>query len=486
MGFLRGGPSISMAEPQSSVHVAPPAPPVTQSAWSPLREPLFRTLWAASVVSYIGTWMQNMGTGWLMASLTASPMMVGLVQAATTLPVFLVILPAGALADMVDRRRFLLWSQAWMVVAAAALGILTVFGMVSPWSLVLLTFALGFGAVMNDPAWQAITPETVSGQRLASAVALNSAGYNAARAVGPALGGLVIAAAGSGFAFLLNAASFFGVIIFLYRWKRVPHHVPEPATRLRHALAAGFRYARGAPTVRAVLVRTGVFSLFASVIWALLPLVARPHGPVGYGLLLGFFGLGALAGAVLLPGTAACIFLRHAGGDGHGAVRRRDLRGGAARGLWLAVRRAVSGRHVLDRHHRDVERHRAGHVPGVDPRADALHVPAGAAGRHGCRQRAVGRGRVTPGPASGIPAGGSGDGAGTGGGAALSPAGAREGDGIDSRLGRARLQPCRMQSKTDAALAAAVRDEFPSAAKAVVQLRRLLARLKACPSQECP
>jgi predicted MFS family arabinose efflux permease len=131
---------------------------------------------------------------------------------------------------------------------------------------------------------------------------LNSAGFNAARAVGPALGGLVIAAAGSGFAFLLNAASFFGVIVFLYRWKRVPHHMPEPASRLHEALRAGFRYARGTPTVRAVLVRTGVFSIFASVIWALLPLVGRPHGPVGYGLLLGFFGLGALAGAVLLPG----------------------------------------------------------------------------------------------------------------------------------------------------------------------------------------
>jgi len=302
MGFLSEGPSINMADPQPSLNVSATAPPLAESAWSPLREPLFRALWIASVTSYVGTWMQNMGTGWLMASLTASPMMVGLVQAATTLPVFLVILPAGALADMVDRRRFLLLSQAWMVVAAAALGILTIFGMVSPWSLVLLTFALGFGAVMNDPAWQAITPETVSSNRLAAAVALNSAGYNAARAVGPALGGLVIALAGSGFAFLLNAASFFGVIVFLYRWKRVPHEVPEPAKRLRQALAVGFRYARGAPTVRAVLVRTGVFSLFASVIWALLPLVARPHGPVGYGLLLGFFGLGALAGAVLLPG----------------------------------------------------------------------------------------------------------------------------------------------------------------------------------------
>ena len=304
---LRGGSSISMAEPQPSLQVATEARPATGSAWSPLHEPLFRTLWTASVISYIGTWMQNMGTGWLMASLTASPLMVGLVQAATTLPVFLVILPAGALADMVDRRRFLLLSQAWMVVAAAALGILTIFGIVSPWSLVLLTFALGFGAVMNDPAWQAITPETVSSQRLASAVALNSAGYNAARAVGPALGGLVIALAGSGVAFLLNALSFFGVIIFLYRWKRVPHAVPEPAKRLREALAAGFRHARGTPTVRAVLVRTGVFSLFASVIWALLPLVARPHGPVGYGLLLGFFGLGALAGALLLPGLRRAL-----------------------------------------------------------------------------------------------------------------------------------------------------------------------------------
>jgi len=304
---LRGGSSISMTDPQPSLPAITQARPAAGSAWSPLHEPLFRTLWTASVISYIGTWMQNMGTGWLMASLTASPLMVGLVQAATTLPVFLVILPAGALADMVDRRRFLLLSQAWMVVAAAALGLLTIFGMVSPWSLVLLTFALGFGAVMNDPAWQAITPETVSSQRLASAVALNSAGYNAARAVGPALGGLVIALAGSGVAFLLNALSFFGVIIFLYRWKRVPHEVPEPAKRLRQALAAGFRYARGTPTVRAVLVRTGVFSIFASVIWALLPLVARPHGPVGYGLLLGFFGLGALAGALLLPGLRRAL-----------------------------------------------------------------------------------------------------------------------------------------------------------------------------------
>jgi MFS family permease len=277
------------------------AAPASASAWTPLREPLFRNLWIAAVISYTGTWMQNLGTGWLMASLTNSPMMVGLVQAATTLPVFLVILPAGALADLVDRRKFLLITQGWMVVAAATLGVLTVLQVVTPWSLVLLTFLLGFGAVMNDPAWQAITPEVVSRGQLASAVALNSAGFNAARALGPAVGGLVIAAAGSGFAFLLNAISFFGVILFLYRWKPAPHEGPNVAQRVHDALMDGFRYLRRAPRVQAVLVRTCVFSISASVIWALLPLVARPHGALGYGLLLGCFGSGALMGAALLP-----------------------------------------------------------------------------------------------------------------------------------------------------------------------------------------
>src|ERR1700756_1610840 len=142
------------------------------AAWAPLREPLFRSLWVAAVVSYTGTWMQNVGAGWLMTQLTDSPLMVGLVQAAAAVPVFLVVLPAGALADMVDRRRLLLFTQCWMVLAAAVLGILTLSGAVSPWVLLLFTFAMGVGAVMNDPAWQAITPEVVSPQRHASAVAL--------------------------------------------------------------------------------------------------------------------------------------------------------------------------------------------------------------------------------------------------------------------------------------------------------------------------
>src|SRR5579871_4508291 len=131
-------------------------------AWAPLSEPLFRSLWIAAVISFTGTWMQNVGAGWLMTQLSTSPLMVGLVQAAAAIPVFLVVLPAGALADMVDRRRLLLFTQSWMVVAAVALGVLTLLDAVSPWMLLAFTFLMGVGAVMNDPAWQAITPDVVS------------------------------------------------------------------------------------------------------------------------------------------------------------------------------------------------------------------------------------------------------------------------------------------------------------------------------------
>src|SRR5215475_2718671 len=255
-----------------------PIPPsfstsVNVSAWAPLREPLFRSLWIAAIISYIGTWM--------MTVLTMSPLMVGLVQAAVALPVFLVILPAGALADMVDRRRFLLITQAWMVVASGTLGVLTLFHVVTPWVLLGFTFVLGLGAVMNDPAWQAITPELVPAEQHAAAVAMNSAGFNVARAVGPALGGMVIAAAGSGTAFLLNALSFFGVIIVLYRWKRQPTERVE-AGALWEAVGSGIAYVRRSQLVKSVLIRTGAFSIGAIALLALLPILARPFGATGY------------------------------------------------------------------------------------------------------------------------------------------------------------------------------------------------------------
>jgi MFS family permease len=270
------------------------------SPWAPLGESLFRSLWIASVVSYTGTWMQNVGAGWLMTQMTMNPFMVGLVQAAGALPVFLVILPAGALADMVDRRRFLLVTQGWMVLASGTLGILTLTSCVGPWVLLLFTFLLGLGSVMNDPAWQAITPELVPREQHASAVALNSAGFNVARAVGPALGGVVVAAVGSGTTFLLNAASFFGVILFLYRWQR-PTEASATPRRVWSAIGDGFAYVRESSLAKSVLLRTGTFSVAAASMLALMPIIARPFGARGYGALLGCFGLGALIGAAALP-----------------------------------------------------------------------------------------------------------------------------------------------------------------------------------------
>ncbi len=277
------------------------APVAQRDAMGPLHEPLFRSLWIAAVVSYTGTWMQNTGAAWLMTSLTMSPLMVGLVQAAGSIAVFLVVLPAGALADIVDRRKLLLFTQSWMVLAAAALGALTLAGKITPTLLLLLTFLMGFGAVLNDPAWQAITPEVVSPRNFAAGVAWNSAGYNVARAIGPAFGGLLIAAAGSGIAFLLNAVSFFGVIYFLLRWKQRPTQFTIKAHRMMSTMFDGVRHMRASQPVKAVLVRSAVFSISASALPALLPLLAHPFGSKGYGLLLGFFGVGALAGAAIMP-----------------------------------------------------------------------------------------------------------------------------------------------------------------------------------------
>jgi MFS family permease len=274
------------------------------SAWNPLREPFFRTLWIASVTSNVGTWMHEVGAGWLMTSLTTSPLMVALMQTATSLPVFLLALPAGALADVVNRRRMLLFTQGWMLTAAAVLGMLTLLDMTTPWGLLILTFVLGTGAAMNAPAWQATTPELVSRLELPAAVALTGMGLNLARAVGPAVGGAVVAAAGPGAVFLLNAVSFLSVMFVLYRWRRAKQDSPAPAERVMSAIRAGIRYLRYAPALRTVLVRTGLFMLFASAVWALLPVLARHEmglNSIGYGILFGCLGTGAVAGAILLP-----------------------------------------------------------------------------------------------------------------------------------------------------------------------------------------
>ncbi|MBD2465868.1 MFS transporter [Oscillatoria sp. FACHB-1407] len=290
------------------------AQPTPSSAWAPLRQPLFRALWIAAIASNIGTWMQNVGAAWLMTSLTPSPLLVALLQATTSLPVFLVGLPAGAIADIVDRRQLLLWTQGWMLVAAAGLTVLSWLDLVNAWTLLAFTFALGLGSAMNAPVWQAIIPELVPKSDLAAAVALNGVAFNAARAVGPAIAGLLVAAAGPSAVFLLNALSFLGVMGVIYRWQRPPRTSTLPTERTIGAIRAGVRYLRHAPSLQAVLIRGGVFICCGSALWALLPVVVRQElglDAVHYGVLLGCMGLGAVIGAALLPKIRQIFSLNH-------------------------------------------------------------------------------------------------------------------------------------------------------------------------------
>jgi predicted MFS family arabinose efflux permease len=280
------------------------------SPWTPLRHKVFRMLWIASVVSNIGSWMHEVGAGWLMTSLAPSPLMVALVQAATTAPVFLLALPAGALADIVDRRRYLIASQVWMMIIAATLGILTLSGLTTAPILLFFTFALGIGTAMMMPAWGAITPELVQRGELQAAISLNTMGMNVARSIGPALAGVIVAVAGPGAVFILNAISFLAVIAALKTWQRPPSVSELPAERVFGAVRAGLRYARHSPELRAVLTRAAAFFVFASGSWALLPLIVRQQlnsGPGIYGLFLACMGIGAIAGALLLPYVHARI-----------------------------------------------------------------------------------------------------------------------------------------------------------------------------------
>ena len=247
--------------------------------------------------------MQNVGAAWLMTSLAPTPLQVALVQTATNLPVFLLGVPAGAFADIFDRRKVLLITQGWMLAAAAALGFLTLAHATGPWMLLFLTFVLGLGATMNGPAWQAIMPELVPRSELPAAIALNSVGFNLARAAGPALGGLVVSAVSPGAAFLINALSFVGVMIVLYQWPRKPDVPSQNPERVGSAIIAGFRYVRFSPEMHSVLVRSGTFIISASALWSILPLVAKDElhsQSSGYGVLLGCLGVGSILGAVIL------------------------------------------------------------------------------------------------------------------------------------------------------------------------------------------
>jgi MFS family permease len=248
--------------------------------------------------------MQDVGESWLMTSLTLSPLLVALVETAGNLPVVLAALPAGALADIVDRRRLLLVMQAWMVIVAAVMGAMALMGLMTPGRLLSLAFLLGIGSAVSNPAWQAITPELVPAEDLPAALSLSGVSINIARAIGPAVGGLIVAAFGSWAVFFLNAGSFLAIFLAVYRWQPAPRSSKLPPEEIISAMRAGTRYLRHSPELQTVLVRCGAFIVCASALWALLPQQARRGlglSSLGYGVLLGCLGFGAITGAWLLP-----------------------------------------------------------------------------------------------------------------------------------------------------------------------------------------
>ncbi len=276
--------------------------PASPGPWSPLGIPLFRNLLIADFVSDVGAFMQTVGAAWLMTSLSSSTLQIALIQTASALPFFLLALPAGAIGDIVDRRKLILGTEIWMLGVAVVLVVVTLAHLINPWLLLALTFALSMGDALESPAWRAIFPELVPREQLTPALALNGIEFNLARAVGPALGGAIIAIAGVSPAFMVNAVSFVGVIVVIARWKRPAAKRTLPAETFTGATSAAIRYVRYSPGILRLLVRAAFVIFFSSAFWALLPAVAKnvSQSSLGYGLLLGFFGAGAVLGAVVL------------------------------------------------------------------------------------------------------------------------------------------------------------------------------------------
>ncbi|MFZ5739579.1 MAG: MFS transporter [Pseudomonadota bacterium] len=295
---------MSNAEGEPPV-AAPPRP----SAWTAFRHTAFAAMWTATVVANTGTWMYNAASSWLMTNLEADAFTVSLVQVASSLPMFLFAIPAGALSDIVDKRRFLILIEIVLTVFAVASAALVGLGLMNPVLLLLFTFLLGAGAAFAAPAWQSIVPLLVPKPDLGSAVTSNGVGVNVSRAIGPALGGVVIGIIGIAAPFWINALSNFAVIGALLWWRPPAARSSSlPPERLFGAIVIGFRHARYNLELRATLIRAVAFFFFASAYWALLPLVARSRiagGPELYGILLGAIGLGAIGGAFALPWVKA-------------------------------------------------------------------------------------------------------------------------------------------------------------------------------------
>lgn len=274
------------------------------SAFEPLSVAVFRWLWLASIVSTTGAMMQGVGEAWLVTNLSPSPLVVSLIQVAASLPIFLLALPAGAIADVVDRRKLLLWAQSATFAVACLYALLVFFGWINVWSLLALSFLLGAGGAVSTPAMMAAVPEMLPGPEVPRGITLNNVVVNIARAIGPPVGGLLVASAGAWTVFAFNALTFSATLIALYSWEKPARQSRLPRERIFNAMIAGARFARHSPPLRASLVRTAAFVFCASAIWSLFPLYVRQElglGVVGYGVLFGLVGAGALVGAAFLP-----------------------------------------------------------------------------------------------------------------------------------------------------------------------------------------
>ena len=281
-----------------------PQPGARPSAWGPFRSPDFARMASAQFLSNVGSWMQTVGAQELMLTLTTSATLVALIQTAAALPIVLLAIPAGALGDLVDRRWLLIYAQAFMLLAASALAVLDFVGLVTPWVLLALIFAVGAGQTVTSPTWQTLQPELVPPEDRTQAISLGAVNMNLSRAIGPAIGGALYAATSAGVLFVVNAVSFLPVIGAVARWHETHRRRAGAPEQVRTAIRAGARYVAASPALRVILLRAGAFTLFSSALWALLPLVARSHlhlGSGGYGLLLAVVGVGALAGAATLP-----------------------------------------------------------------------------------------------------------------------------------------------------------------------------------------
>ncbi|HEY9270753.1 MFS transporter [Achromobacter sp.] len=280
----------------------------TRGTFAPLRQSVFAVLWAATVLGNVGSFMRDVASSWLVTDLSASPTAVALIQTAATLPIFLLAIPAGVLSDILDRRRFLIFVQLLLASVSGTLLLLSHFGALTVDYLIALTFVGGIGAALMGPTWQSIVPELVPREELKGAVALNSLGINIARAIGPAAGGLILASFGAAVTYGLDVLSYVFVIAALLWWKRPVAADSALSENFFGAFRAGLRYTRASKELHRVLLRAAVFFLFASAVWALLPLVARQMlgGTAGfYGVLLGAVGAGAIIGALVMPKLSA-------------------------------------------------------------------------------------------------------------------------------------------------------------------------------------